>query len=384
MWNARNQLTGAPGNLTYAYDSEGHRTGYSANGSATGFVVDPHGPMSRVLWRVRPDGTRTFYVYGPVLLYEIEESTSGGNPANAARFYHYDHLGSTIALTNDAGAVTGRANYSAYGATSHADGDIDTPFLYNGAFGVQTDPNGLLHMRARYYHAYLGRFMSEDPIGLAGGSNVYAYAEGCPLLRSDSSGLWFGIDDAIFAGGGALIGMAGKFVANVVTGSSHHWEDYAGAAAGGAAGGEALLYTANPFVAGAVGGAVGSVATQSLNNVSGRQHGYDLGAIALDTGLGAATGFIPGRPRIGGLNMGRGSDLQVFRQVVTKAQAGSISAIQPQTAVKMASGAFYEYAVPQGAAASAIGSTLFSGLGSPSGYMIPTTGTYTNGSPKRF
>jgi len=112
-WTARNQLASAPGNMTYMYDadhgsagalggdpvtagpegrherergSQRHRAGYTANGSQTSFVVDPHGPMSRVLWRIRPDGTRTFYLYGPVLLYEIEESASGGNPANAARF----------------------------------------------------------------------------------------------------------------------------------------------------------------------------------------------------------------------------------------------------------------------------------------------------------
>jgi len=108
-WNTRNQLTSAPGGLTYSYDAEGLRTSYTQGGQTTTFVNDPHGPMSRVLCRIRPDGTRTFYIYGPVLLYEIEEGASGGNPANAARYYHYDHLGSTIALSNDAGHPVARA-----------------------------------------------------------------------------------------------------------------------------------------------------------------------------------------------------------------------------------------------------------------------------------
>ncbi len=187
-WNPRNQLTGAPGGLTFSYDAEGLRTSTTQGGQTTTFVNDPHGPMSRLLWRIRPDGTRTFYIYGPVLLYEIEESASGGNPDNAARFFHYDHRGSTISLSNDAGQPVARANYSAYGILISSTGTLNTPFQWQGAFGVQTDPNGLHHMRARYYHAYLGRFMSEDPIGFAGGMNWYAYADGNPINKVDPSG----------------------------------------------------------------------------------------------------------------------------------------------------------------------------------------------------
>ena len=189
-WNTRNQLTSGPGGMTaYTYDAEGLRTSYTRNGQTTTFVNDPSGPMSRVLWRIRPDGTRTFYIYGAVLLYEIEESAAGGNPANTPRYYHYDHLGSTLALTNNAGQVVARANYSAYGERIQSTGSFDTPFGWQGAFGVQTDPNGLHYMRARYYHARLGRFLSEDPIGFAGGDNFYAYANGNPIRNVDPTGL---------------------------------------------------------------------------------------------------------------------------------------------------------------------------------------------------
>ena len=187
-WNARNQLTSCL-STSYSYDAEGLRTSYTAGGQTTTFVNDPGGAMSRVLVRIRPNGTRTFYIYGPVLLYEIEESAGGGNPANAARCYHYDHLGSTIALSNDAGQVTGRAGYSAYGIWLNAAGVMNTPFMWQGAFGVQTDPNGLHHMRARYYHAVMGRFLSEDPLGLAAGPNVYAYCSGNPVTLNDPAGL---------------------------------------------------------------------------------------------------------------------------------------------------------------------------------------------------
>ena len=64
-----------------------------------------------------------------------------------------------------------------------------TPFLYNGQAGVQTDPNGLLNMRARYYSPYLCRFLNADPIGFSGGSNWFAYADGNPISLSDPFGL---------------------------------------------------------------------------------------------------------------------------------------------------------------------------------------------------
>ncbi len=65
-----------------------------------------------------------------------------------------------------------------------------TPFLYNGKYGVMTDPNGLLHMRARYYSPYLMRFLNPDPIGFSGGSNWFAYADGNPISANDPFGLW--------------------------------------------------------------------------------------------------------------------------------------------------------------------------------------------------
>jgi hypothetical protein len=43
--------------------------------------------------------------------------------------------------------------------------------------------------RARYYDPTRVRFVSEDPIGLAGGSNVFTYGENNPVLFTDPSGL---------------------------------------------------------------------------------------------------------------------------------------------------------------------------------------------------
>jgi RHS repeat-associated protein len=106
-----------------------------------------------------------------------------------AAAFHHDLRGSTVALTDDNANVTDRMEYSAYGLLSRRAGSTDTPFLYCGRQGVQTEANGLHYMRARYYNPYLCRFLNADPSGFAGGLNLYAYANGNPVSYLDPSGL---------------------------------------------------------------------------------------------------------------------------------------------------------------------------------------------------
>ncbi|MDN5931989.1 MAG: RHS repeat-associated core domain-containing protein, partial [Pseudonocardia sp.] len=48
---------------------------------------------------------------------------------------------------------------------------------------------GLYFHRARYYDPKVGRFIQEDPIGYAGGGNLYTYVGGSPIEATDPSGL---------------------------------------------------------------------------------------------------------------------------------------------------------------------------------------------------
>ena len=52
-----------------------------------------------------------------------------------------------------------------------------------------TDIPDFLYMRARYYIPSLGRFINEDPIGLAGGLNLYGYVGNNPINLIDPIGL---------------------------------------------------------------------------------------------------------------------------------------------------------------------------------------------------
>jgi len=132
-------------------------------------------------------------------------------------------------LTDQSGNVTDRFAYSAYGTLTYRTGNTDTPFLFNGRYGVQTDPNGLLYMRARYYNPYICRFINPDPIGFAGGLNWYVYADGNPVNYLDPYGLWswtqtFGVLRAV---GGVFEAAAG-----IGLGAATSWTGV-GAVAGG-------------------------------------------------------------------------------------------------------------------------------------------------------
>jgi RHS repeat-associated protein len=61
-------------------------------------------------------------------------------------------------------------------------------FGWVDAHGTDAD-NGPLYMRQRWYDPTLQRFISSDPIGLAGGANLYSYCLNSPLNFTDEFGL---------------------------------------------------------------------------------------------------------------------------------------------------------------------------------------------------
>jgi RHS repeat-associated protein len=107
-------------------------------------------------------------------------------------FAHVDGMGNVIALTDSAGPSVQRSyTYDAWG---HLLGGTDSkPFTnadrarFKGALwlGPQVD---ISYMRARWYEPKTGRFLSEDPIGLEGGGNLYLYAHDDPVNFSDPTG----------------------------------------------------------------------------------------------------------------------------------------------------------------------------------------------------
>ena len=182
-FDARNRLINV-GGVTNAYDPAGNRVAQAYGTNSVAYVVNPNAKLPQVLMRMK-NGVTNYYVYGAGLLYQVTETATATNTLT----YHYDNRGSTVALSDDNGNVTDRYEYSLYATMTYHAGTSDTPFLFNGRYGVMTDPNGLLYMRARYYNPFLCRFINADPTGFSGGMNFYAYANGNPVSLLDPFGL---------------------------------------------------------------------------------------------------------------------------------------------------------------------------------------------------
>ncbi|MDB5403804.1 MAG: type secretion protein ImpA [Rhodopila sp.] len=73
-------------------------------------------------------------------------------------------------------------------------------------------------------------------------ARIYAYVGNDPLKLTDPSGLYFGIDDLLFSGGGALLGLGAQAVHDVVAGQLSSKGAYAGAILGGAASGSSIRF----------------------------------------------------------------------------------------------------------------------------------------------
>ncbi|TRX72846.1 RHS repeat-associated core domain-containing protein [Pseudomonas mangiferae] len=122
-------------------------------------------------------------------------------------YFHTDHLGTPRELTDDVGRIVWSATYKAWG-----NADIEHPAqpvrrvvgnTQLEAWEATSDPvqqnlrfqgqyfdgeTGLHYNRFRYYDPDIGRFVSQDPIGLAGGINNYQYAPN-PVMWIDPLGL---------------------------------------------------------------------------------------------------------------------------------------------------------------------------------------------------
>jgi RHS repeat-associated protein len=102
-------------------------------------------------------------------------------------YYHKDHLGSIVGLSDSVPNSTEYYTYDAYGKTvKYSNIDTGNPFAYTGR---EMDDKDLYYYRSRYYDPTVGRFLSEDPIGFNSGDfNFYRYVRNDPVNYNDEDG----------------------------------------------------------------------------------------------------------------------------------------------------------------------------------------------------
>ena len=110
--------------------------------------------------------------------------------AQGTFYYHRDHQGSIIALTDEKGDTVETIDYdNAYGKIINHSKTIETDNPY-GYTGREMDAGDLYYYRARYYDPQTQRFLNKDPIGfVSGDNNFYRYVENNPVNLQDPLGL---------------------------------------------------------------------------------------------------------------------------------------------------------------------------------------------------
>jgi len=172
-WDARNQVASING-TSLQYDAFGRRI---QNLLGTSFLYDGANAVQEL-----SGNTVTANLLNGGIDEIFSRADSSGSFAQLR-----DALGSTLALTDVNGNIQTAYSYDPFGNTSIAGATSSNVFQYTGR---EDDGNGLYYYRARYYNPLLGRFVSEDPLGFAGGDvDLYAYAADDPVNLIDPFGL---------------------------------------------------------------------------------------------------------------------------------------------------------------------------------------------------
>jgi len=196
------RLVEPQGTTVFTYDEENRLTGIGfPTGTSVEYQYDGQGRRLRM----KDPNVEVFSQYGlgqvisdrdgagAVIAYYVR-GLGGRLISNVqtagTRYYHFDGLGSVVALTDSAGAKVSSYTYDEFGVLKQSTGQSWNNFQYTSS--IHDASPGLYLMGSRYYDPALGRFITQDTWG--GNAyepwtkNLYAYGRGNPIRFVDPTG----------------------------------------------------------------------------------------------------------------------------------------------------------------------------------------------------
>ncbi|WP_181432179.1 RHS repeat domain-containing protein, partial [Pseudomonas jessenii] len=179
--NGKLESTGA-----YRYDSLGRRVAKVSE--VNGKIEQKHFLWQglRMLREERP-GQSSLYLYEPGSYAPLARVDQAEGEEQQLYYFHTDQIGTPLEMTDREGQIVWQATYKAWGAVERLHvNEVEQNLRFQGQYF--DDETGLHYNTFRYYDPEVGRFVTQDPIGLLGSFNLYEYVKN-PVLWSDPWGL---------------------------------------------------------------------------------------------------------------------------------------------------------------------------------------------------
>ena len=159
---------------TYRYDSLGRRIAKIAE-------IDGTTEQKHFLWQglrmLREETPRQsiLYFYEPGSYAPLARVDQAEGEEQKVYYFHTDQIGTPLELTDSQGEIVWQATYRSWGAIEQLTvNEVEQNLSFQGQYcDAET---GLHYNTFRFYDPEVARFITPDPIGLAGGDNLYSYA----------------------------------------------------------------------------------------------------------------------------------------------------------------------------------------------------------------
>jgi RHS repeat-associated protein len=137
--------------------------------------------------REETPGQSILYLYAPGSYAPLARVDQAEGEGQKVYYFHTDQIGTPLELTDSQGEIVWQATYRSWGVIEQLKvNEVEQSLRFQGQY---SDSETGLHFNTfRSYDPESGRFITQDPIGLEGGFNLYQYAPN-PVGWIDPKGL---------------------------------------------------------------------------------------------------------------------------------------------------------------------------------------------------